>query len=189
MVRAIINGNVYNRRIDSNTNNPLVAHDSDEYSTSLGTKTSFHASNRKPKTRGRSFPIPRVTPLSRARGYRINSSIQTRLRLTSRKSWSRAIKICRRTRHLLFRERRENGYYTLHSPLLQRVIFGRVISPSIYEALRHPEDSSFLAFPLTWGIHLYELGSQPCNRRPLYRWTFTTADGQCWTNRGDGLCA
>lgn len=85
MVRAIINGNVYNRRIDSNTNNPLVAHDSDEYSTSLGTKTSFHASNRKPKTRGRSFPIPRVTPLSRARGYRINSSIQTRLRLTSRK--------------------------------------------------------------------------------------------------------
>lgn len=85
IIRAIINGNVYNRRIDSNTNNPLVAHDSDEYSTSLGTKTSFHASNRKPKTRGRSFPIPRVTPLSRARGYRINSSIQTRLRLTSRK--------------------------------------------------------------------------------------------------------
>lgn len=29
------------------------------------------------------------------------------------------------------------------------------------------------------GGYLYEPGSQPCNPRPLYRWTFTTADGQC----------
>lgn len=123
-------------------------------------------------------------------GYRINSSIQMRLRFNLARN-PRVARLKSAVELFIFRfgrwyykwRTRGGGHIAARSCCLCNLRnFG---TRNFAEHLRGLESrdtqrtrrSSLSHSP---GGYLYELGlSQPCNRRPLYRWTFTTADGQC----------